>query len=172
MSPQQRRDLRDVALTHISGPDGQSMIARMARSEVKNYLAELAEEAEMPFVSAAGFLRGVRSSMFSITNATDADDDSSICGAEPYAPGSEGYDGAQCVLPAGHAGAHNDSPIDAPFNVIDRWNIYDQETDNTVSPFTLDPDRYPEIVTLPSGHTTACTCPEEDKYPPLPQRVP
>jgi hypothetical protein len=32
------------------------------------------------------------------------------CGARPYPAGSEGDDGTECVLPAGHAGPHDDDP--------------------------------------------------------------
>jgi hypothetical protein len=35
-------------------------VARMARSEVKSYLAEIAEEAEIPFASPVDFLRVLR----------------------------------------------------------------------------------------------------------------
>lgn len=35
-------------------------IARMARSEVKNYLAELAEDAEVPFGDPVSFIRTVK----------------------------------------------------------------------------------------------------------------
>lgn len=41
----------------------QSGVSRMARSEVKNYLAELAEDAEMPFSSPEAFLRLVRTKL-------------------------------------------------------------------------------------------------------------
>lgn len=41
-------------------PEVQRAVARMARSEVKNYLAELAEEADVPFGSPSGFLGAVR----------------------------------------------------------------------------------------------------------------
>lgn len=33
-----------------------------------------------------------------------------ICGARPYPAGSEGDDGTECQLPAGHAGHHDDMP--------------------------------------------------------------
>jgi hypothetical protein len=42
-----------------SAPEVQRAIARMARSEVKNYLAELAEQAEVPFAGPAAFVRGI-----------------------------------------------------------------------------------------------------------------
>jgi hypothetical protein len=71
MGPQQRRDLRDVALSHIGGPDGSLLISKMARSEVKNYLAKLAEEAEMPFGSADAFLRVLRTAVDGIAEARE-----------------------------------------------------------------------------------------------------
>jgi hypothetical protein len=41
-------------------PEVQRAVARMARSEVKSYLAGLAEEAGIPFSSPGAFLRGLR----------------------------------------------------------------------------------------------------------------
>jgi hypothetical protein len=32
------------------------------------------------------------------------------CGSRPYPAGSEGDDGTECALPAGHGGAHDDNP--------------------------------------------------------------
>lgn len=43
--------------THLVDPSGgRALIAKMARSEVKNYLAELAEQAGVPFTSPVGFI--------------------------------------------------------------------------------------------------------------------
>lgn len=36
------------------------------------------------------------------------------CGARPYPPGSEGDDGTECILPAGHDGPHDDGPEPYP----------------------------------------------------------
>jgi hypothetical protein len=41
-------------------PPGRALVARTARSEVKDYLAELAEEADMPFPGPMGFLANVK----------------------------------------------------------------------------------------------------------------
>ena len=48
-----------AARDYLRGPEVSESVARMARSEVKNYLAELAEKAEMPFRGAAEFLNDV-----------------------------------------------------------------------------------------------------------------
>jgi hypothetical protein len=37
------------------------------------------------------------------------------CGARPYPAGSEGDDGTECALPAGHEGEHDDSPAPSAF---------------------------------------------------------
>jgi hypothetical protein len=53
--------LRETVLQYLrDDPQVRDITARMARSEVKNYLAELAEDAEIPFGNPAGFLRGLR----------------------------------------------------------------------------------------------------------------
>lgn len=44
---------------YLRSPMGRMHIARMARSEVKNYLAELAEKAEMPFNSPSEFIKAL-----------------------------------------------------------------------------------------------------------------
>jgi hypothetical protein len=80
----------DAIATH---PAPSAVIAKMARSEVKNYLAQLAEEAEMPFGNPAGFLRTVRIEVFKLVTT-------------------------------GHGTDDPDEPYDAPFNVIDKANIY------------------------------------------------
>lgn len=41
-------------------PPFHSLVAKMARSEVKNYIAELAEQAERPFNDPAQFLRDLK----------------------------------------------------------------------------------------------------------------
>lgn len=45
---------------HLVSQDVREIIARMARSEVKNYLAQLAEENDLPFSDPAAFLAQVR----------------------------------------------------------------------------------------------------------------
>ena len=44
----------------LRGPDGRELVARMARSEVKNILAEVAEAVEMPYLSPEHFMRDLR----------------------------------------------------------------------------------------------------------------
>lgn len=56
-TPQQRVQVTSIARRWLEDRnEGRVLVARLARSEVKNYLAEIAEEAEMPFVSPASFL--------------------------------------------------------------------------------------------------------------------
>ena len=66
--------LRDKALEMLStDPTIRQLIAKMARSEVKNYLAELAEEAELPFGNPASFLRNVGVMTRGVTQTRDPD---------------------------------------------------------------------------------------------------
>jgi hypothetical protein len=55
-----RRELPWDALAQDLSPAARQVVARVARSEVKNYLAELAEKAEIPFVSAQGFVTALQ----------------------------------------------------------------------------------------------------------------
>jgi hypothetical protein len=50
-----------IAATMRTHPPFRALLAKIARAEVKNYMAELAEDAEMPFIGPAEFLRIVRS---------------------------------------------------------------------------------------------------------------
>lgn len=55
-----RRELPwDVLLQDLS-PAAAAVVARLARSEVKNYLAEIAEQAEVPFPGPSDFVHQVR----------------------------------------------------------------------------------------------------------------
>lgn len=74
-----------VAWEWLTGAEASEIAARMARSEVKNYLAELAEENDLPFGSAAGFLRGIRSALagMSVANLPADNDEPADRGAEP-----------------------------------------------------------------------------------------
>lgn len=45
---------------HLRTAEVRESIARIARSEVKNYLAELAEKAEMPYPGAVEFLKDIK----------------------------------------------------------------------------------------------------------------
>lgn len=46
-----QREMITTAVSNVlrKDPDARALVAKMARSEVKNYLAELAEQNEMPF---------------------------------------------------------------------------------------------------------------------------
>jgi hypothetical protein len=83
-----------VAHTIRTQPEPRNIIAKMARSEVKNYLAQLAEEAEMPFGDPAGFLRAIQFNVTqwgsnvtqwgsSSTNPQPDDDRRDFCNATP-----------------------------------------------------------------------------------------
>jgi hypothetical protein len=49
--------IRETVMRHLrDDPEIRKIVARMARSEVKNYLAHIAEEAMLPFHSPEDFL--------------------------------------------------------------------------------------------------------------------
>jgi hypothetical protein len=52
-----KRELPWDVLQQDLSPSALAVVAKMARSEVKNYMAELAEDAGVPFGSPAVFLR-------------------------------------------------------------------------------------------------------------------
>lgn len=53
--------LRTTVLQHLrDDPQVQIIAARMARAEVKNYLAELCEQAEVPFTGPVEFVRDLK----------------------------------------------------------------------------------------------------------------
>lgn len=54
-----RRELPWDSLFQNLSPVAVAVIARVARSEVKNYLAEVAEQAELPYPGAADFVHQV-----------------------------------------------------------------------------------------------------------------
>jgi hypothetical protein len=57
--------LRETVLRHLrDDPQVRVIAARMARSEVKNYLANLAELCEMPFTSPEGLIQALRTTAF------------------------------------------------------------------------------------------------------------
>lgn len=57
---QKSRDDRLAALTYLATTESaRAIVAKMARSEVKNYMAELAEAAEVPFDDPVSCLRNV-----------------------------------------------------------------------------------------------------------------
>jgi hypothetical protein len=51
------RDVDRAARAYLLSPPGRELVARMARSEVKSFLAEIAEEAGVPFTGPEEFLR-------------------------------------------------------------------------------------------------------------------
>lgn len=55
-----KKTVKELATEYLASQEAREIVARMARSEVKNYLAELAEGAEMPFGDGASFLAYVR----------------------------------------------------------------------------------------------------------------
>lgn len=56
-------------------PEARAITAKMARSEVKNYLADLAEQAEVPFGDPAGFLRAIRLTVSDATGTRECEQD-------------------------------------------------------------------------------------------------
>jgi hypothetical protein len=94
--------LRETVLQHMKDdPEVRMIAAKMARSEVKNYLAALAEQAEYAFDSPAGFLRGIRVNLThfgSVTNLNLGED--------------EAYD----------------QDADSPFNLLDHIVVRDEAT--------------------------------------------
>lgn len=60
LASQKQRDQQEAVIGFLRDhPAGREVVARMARSEVKNYLARLAEEAEVPFDDPVSCLRNV-----------------------------------------------------------------------------------------------------------------
>lgn len=55
-----RRELPWDVLRQDLSPAASAIVARVARSEVKNYLAGLAEQAEIPFISPLGFVTALQ----------------------------------------------------------------------------------------------------------------
>lgn len=53
------RDVDRAVRAYLLSLDGRELVARMARSEAKSYLAALAEEASLPFGTPAQFLAGI-----------------------------------------------------------------------------------------------------------------
>ena len=49
-----------VAATMKTHPAFSALVAKMARAEVKNYLAELCEQAEVPFTNPVEFVRDLK----------------------------------------------------------------------------------------------------------------
>jgi hypothetical protein len=91
--------LRESVLEHMkTDPEVRMLAAKMTRSEVKNYLAALAEQAEYPFDSPAGFLRAIR------VNLTNFGSTANL--------GRDGDD--PC-----------DQDTDAPFNIFDKITLHD-----------------------------------------------
>jgi len=57
------RRVNSTVRAYLLSPPGRELVAKMARAEVKNYLAELAEQADMPFDNAEAFLRKMNNLM-------------------------------------------------------------------------------------------------------------
>jgi hypothetical protein len=116
--------LREAVLEQMkTDPEVRVIAAKMARSEVKNYLAALAEEADYAFDSPAGFLRAIRVNI-STTNLPARDED------EPY-----------------------DQEMDAPFNVIDTITVVDKITGKVLAdgefPSTVINSGIPDLTNAP-----------------------
>jgi hypothetical protein len=92
-----RQVIEQETRDYLAGPEVQRAVARMARSEVKNYMAELAEQAEVPFPSPAGFLRALRLDMtrFGSTTGLGGGEDDDMEADAPFTLGAT-------TLPNGH----------------------------------------------------------------------
>jgi len=66
-----RRELPWAALATELSPAARATLAKVARSEVKNYLADLAEQAGLPFGDPAQFLRGLHLNITEFSSTTD-----------------------------------------------------------------------------------------------------
>lgn len=55
-----RREIPWDILQQDLSPATRAIVAKIARSEVKNYVAEQAERAEMPFTDVAGFIGEIK----------------------------------------------------------------------------------------------------------------
>lgn len=76
-----RLTVQQLTDAYLQSAPGRIRVGRIARGEVKNYLAELAEETEMPFGSPAAFLQGLRT-MLAETSTTNLQRDPE----DPYDP--------------------------------------------------------------------------------------
>lgn len=77
--------IHDVAGAFLDNPRcGRALIARMARSEVKSYLQELAEGADMPFRGPDSFLAAIREHLATTASTSLRRDPD-----EPYDPASD-----------------------------------------------------------------------------------
>lgn len=66
--------LRDTTRQHLrDDPAVRQIVASMARSEVKNYLAQIAEAAELPFRSSVEFIQHLNRKV--VPNASDTNPD-------------------------------------------------------------------------------------------------
>ena len=59
-----KRELPWDILQQNLSPAARAIVAKAARSEVKNYLAQLAEAAEMPYTGPEGFIEALRQAAF------------------------------------------------------------------------------------------------------------
>jgi hypothetical protein len=64
MTSRQDRLLIEFTTRWLQSQKVREGVAAMARSEVKNYLAELAELCEMPFTSPEGLIQALRTTAF------------------------------------------------------------------------------------------------------------
>lgn len=59
-----KRELPWDILQQDLSPAARAIVAKVARSEVKNYIAQLAEVAEMPYTGPEGFIEALRQAAF------------------------------------------------------------------------------------------------------------
>lgn len=61
--PGEKNPIDAQVRTYFGSIQGQQIMSRMARSEVKNYLAEICEQAEISFASPAQFIAVVKEAL-------------------------------------------------------------------------------------------------------------
>jgi hypothetical protein len=155
-----KKTIAEQVGAHLVTQDVRDIIARMARSEVKNYMAELAEAAELPFGDAAVFLGLIREAMnlpsiklgypFEVggyaNHPEQAEQD-----ARPWPP-SAGLTFSDDLLAERVAQLERRAgQCPCPCHNQDSGTCEECCTGPAAA----------VVETLPNGHTTTCTCPDK-----------
>jgi hypothetical protein len=117
-----------LALNMLSVDDCDRMIK--AAAEAKALLIEHAHDKDKPHE-----YRAVRGEVCLVCGKPEDEHGQhpypETCGVRPYPAGSEGDDGTECALPAGHDGPHNDGPLarivdaaDVPSDLIPAGGVF------------------------------------------------
>lgn len=127
---------KSLLLGETSDPlDVAAISRRAARKTARDLLAELPSPADMdgagPDARSPHFWIGRLS--HAVASLLEAETSDCKCGARPYAAGSEGDDGTECILPAGHDGPHDDGPVPQPAADLSDCKCGDAFTDHAIS---------------------------------------